>query len=81
MVSEVLDFHLFFSDDASYPCYLSQSWLSLELKNLATSLYPHYSGTHSVQTGLIAIAKCLNFAGTFSPNKTDIYYKGEGTGT
>ena len=50
-------FASFFSDDASYPCYLSQSWLSLELKNLATSLHPHYSGRHSVQTGLIALAK------------------------
>ena len=40
---------------------------------MATSLHPDYSGRHSVQTGLIAIAKkCLNFAGMFSPNKTEL---------
>ena len=58
----------------SYPGYPSQSWLSLELKDFATSLHPDYSGRHSVQTVLIAIAKkCLNFAGMFSPNKTEMH--------
>ena len=43
-------------------------------KKTATSLHPHYSGRHSVQTGLIAVAKCVNFTGIFSPNKTQYTY-------